>query len=83
MPKPQKTSGNKNLIGQRLIALRKAHNFSQRDLAYKLQLSGCDLDKNAITKIETNNRYVSDIEIRALGCIFGVSYDYLMEGKVD
>ena len=40
MPKPKTSSGEKNLISQRLIELRKLHNLSQRDLARKLQLAG-------------------------------------------
>lgn len=81
MPKPRTSSGEKNLISQRLIELRKQHNLSQRDLSRKLQLAGYDMDKNVITRIETNRRYVTDIEIRALAQIFGVSCDYLIEGK--
>ena len=34
MPKPRTQSGEKNLISQRLIELRRTHNMSQRDLAY-------------------------------------------------
>ncbi|MGN0325309.1 MAG: helix-turn-helix domain-containing protein [Lachnospiraceae bacterium] len=81
MPKPKTASGEKNLISQRLIALRKAHNLSQRDLSQKLQLAGYDMDKNVITRIETNKRYVTDIEIRAFAHVFGVSCDYLIDGK--
>lgn len=43
MPKPRTTSGEKNLISQRLIELRKLHHMSQRDLAYQLQLAGYDM----------------------------------------
>ena len=55
--------------------------MSQRLLAYKLQLRGYDMDKNVITRIETNKRYVTDIELKALTEIFDVSYEYLIEGK--
>jgi len=65
MPKPRTQSGEKNLISQRLIELRKTHNMSQRDLAYKLQLAGYDMDKNVITSAE----------------IFQVSYIFLIDGK--
>ena len=81
MPKPRSASGEKNLISQRLIDLRNAHNLSQRDLAYKLQLAGYDIDKNVITRIETNKRYVTDIEIQAFAKIFTVSCDYLITGR--
>ncbi len=71
----------KNLIGERLKLLRKEANLSQRDLAQKLQLIGIDMDKNVITRIETNQRYVTDFELQALKAIFNVSYDYLIDGK--
>lgn len=66
MPKRTPTTGEKNLIGKRLIELRRQHHMSQRLLAYKLQLRGYDMDKNVITRIETNKRYVTDIELKAL-----------------
>ena len=81
MPKPKTSTGEKNLISKRLIALRKEHYLSQRDLSSKLQLAGYDMDKNVITRIETNKRYVTDIEIRALAHIFGVTCDYLIAGQ--
>lgn len=81
MPKLRTISGEKNLISQRLIELRKEHHLSQRDLSGKLQLAGYDMDKNVITRIETNQRFVTDIEIKALAHIFDVTCDYLIEGK--
>ncbi len=81
MPKPVSHNGSKNLIGQRLKELRATTGLSQRGLARKLQLIGVDMDKNVITRIETNKRYVSDIELWALARVFGVSYDYLIDGK--
>lgn len=81
MPKRTPTTGEKNLIGKRPIELRRQHHMSQRLLAYKLQLHGYDMDKNVITRIETNKRYVTDIELKALTEIFDVSYEYLIEGK--
>ena len=39
------------------------------------------MDKNVITRIETNKRYVTDVELKALKEVFQVSYDYLIEGK--
>ncbi len=78
----QRTDANgKNLIGERLKELRGRFNYSQRDLARELQLVGMDMDKNVITRIETNKRYVTDFELQALKQIFNVSYDYLIDGK--
>lgn len=81
MPKPKTSTGEKNLIGKRLAGLREQHNMSQRLLSYQLQLKGYDMDKNVITRIETNKRYVTDIELKALAEIFHVSYEYLIDGK--
>ena len=53
MSKPLSDSGKKNLIGERLVELRRRHGLSQRDLARELQILGCDMDKNVITRIET------------------------------
>lgn len=80
MPKPRTKTGQKNLISRQLIELRKKHNYSQRYLSYLLQLAGYDMDKNVITRIETNQRYVTDLELQALSQIFHVSYDYLIDG---
>ena len=80
MPKPRTKTGEKNLIGLHLKELRKEHQLSQRDLARQLQLAGFDMDKNVITRIETNKRYVTDLELKALTEIFHVSYDYLIDG---
>lgn len=80
MPKPRTEDGKKNLVSKQLIELRRKNNCSQRDLAYMLQLKGYDMDKNVITRIETNQRYVTDLEVKALSEVFKVSYDYLIDG---
>ena len=80
MPKPRTETGEKNLIGSRLKALREREHLSQRDLAHQLQLIGMDMDKNVITRIETNKRYVTDLELRAIARIFNVTYEYLIDG---
>ena len=79
MPKPTSLSGKKNLISKKLIQLRKQKKMSQRDLAGKLQLAGYDMDKNVITRIETDQRYVTDIELCALSKILNVRIEDLIE----
>ncbi|MCI7678573.1 MAG: helix-turn-helix domain-containing protein [Streptococcus orisratti] len=81
MPKPRTKTGEKNLISSRLKELRELNGLSQRDLARALQLSGTDMDKNVITRIETNKRYVTDLELKALSELFHVSYAYLIDGE--
>lgn len=83
MPKPRTQTGKKNLISEHLIQLRKERHLSQRDLAHQLQLAGYDMDKNVITRIETNKRYVTDIELKALSEVFQVTYAALIDGPDD
>lgn len=81
MPKPRSDSGNKNLISKNLIELRHKNNMSQRDLAHELQLNGCDMDKNVITRIETQKRYVTDIEIKKLCLVLNTTFEELTKEK--
>lgn len=81
MPKPRTNTGEKNLISRQLIELRRKNSLSQRNLAKKLQLAGYDIDKNVITRIETNKRYVTDLELKALTEVFQVSYEFLIDGN--
>ena len=79
MPKPLSDSGEKNLIGERLVELRRRHGLSQRDLARELQIFGCGMDKNVITRIETQKRYVTDIEIQKICEVFHVTFEDLIQ----
>ena len=77
MPKPRSDTGNKNLISANLIRLRKDRKVSQRDLAKLMQLVGCDMYRNVITRIETQKRYVTDIEIKKLCQVLDTTFDEL------
>ena len=44
-----------------------------------MQVIGIDVDKNAIQRIESGKRFVTDIELKALAEIFGVSLDELVK----
>lgn len=71
------------MIAPRLIALRSVKQLSQCELAIQLQTTELDVDKNVITRIEPQKRYVSDMEIRAFAAFFGVLYRFLLDGQVD
>lgn len=44
-----------------------------------MQLAGYDIDKNVITRIETNQRFVTDIELQAFCQVLGVDFDDLID----
>ena len=76
-----KTSENRNnLCGKKIYELMKneARKMSQSALADALQLEGIDIDKNAVQRIESGQRFVTDIEILILCKIFNVSCDELL-----
>lgn len=77
-----KSADNKNNIsGIKIQAFRKSQKpkMSQRMMAEKLQLLGIDVDKNAIQRIESGQRFVTDIELKALKTLFNVSYEDLLD----
>jgi transcriptional regulator with XRE-family HTH domain len=80
MFKNKSKSGKNNLCGEKIYELRKAHipKMSQRILAEQLQIKGIDVDKNAVQRIESGERFVTDIELKVLAEIFGVSADFLL-----
>lgn len=70
-----------NLCGFNVKKYRLAQipRLSQRGLADKLQLQGIDLDKNAIQRIESGQRFVTDIELLALSKVLSVTLDDLLD----
>ncbi len=70
--------GLNNICGKNIAILRKNLKISQRVLADQLQLSGLDVDKNAIQRIECGKRFVTDIELVAFSKIFNISVDELL-----
>jgi len=79
MNRPHSDNESKNIVGKKIALLRKRDKISQRGLANKLQLSGIDIDKNVITRIETGRRFVTDFEIKVFAKVFEVSYDFLLD----
>ena len=64
-----------NMCGNNIARLRKELGLSQRELAVKLQVNGLDLDKNAIQRIESGKRFITDIELFALCKTLNCSFD--------
>ena len=81
MQKKKAKKERKNIVGLKLKELREARGLSQRDLAKKFQLIGCDIDQNVITRIETGKRKVTDMEIWAISIVFGVKAGELFDSN--
>ena len=73
MLKARTEDGRNNISGLRVKELRKALQISQRELSDRLQVVGLDIDKNAVQRIESGQRFVTDIEILAIAKCFNVT----------
>ena len=80
MYKNKAPQGKLNICGEKIKKLRLelTPKTSQKMLADQLQLAGLDLDKNAIQRIESGQRFVTDIELRAFAKILNTSSDFLL-----
>lgn len=70
--------GRNNFCGKNVAKFRGLLKISQRELADKMQLVGIDIDKNAIQRIESGKRFVTDIEIIAFAKVFNTTYEELL-----
>lgn len=81
MYKNRAADGENNICGQKVREIREQlpEKTSQRKLADMLQMEGLDLDKNAVQRIESGKRFVTDIELKVMAKVLGVSYQELLD----
>lgn len=78
MFKARTADGRNNITGIKMKELRKALKILQRELSDRLQVVGLDIDKNAIQRIESGQRFVTDIEILTIAKCFNVTVSSLL-----
>jgi transcriptional regulator with XRE-family HTH domain len=68
MKKTRRRSAARNVIGKKILKarLRQHPPLSQEDLAGRLAARGIVLDRSAISRIESQSRYLMDYEIIAI-----------------
>lgn len=74
-------NGRNNIAGIKVAQIRKGLRISQRELSDRLQLIGLDIDKNAVQRIESGQRFITDIEIGFLAKALGTTVTDLLEIK--
>ena len=76
-----KIPGRNNLCGLAIRRLRESlpEGVSQRQMADDLLLLGLELEKNAIQRIESGRRFVTDIELKAFAAYFSVTANQLLK----
>ena len=80
--KPRKAGyGDKNICGANIERIRKQLGMKQSTLMSKMQLMGVDINPSSLSKLEGQTRSATDIEIKAIATILGVTMDELMNDK--
>ena len=81
MYKNRTENGRNNISGENIGYLRKnlKEKTSQRNFAEILQRSGLDVDKNAIQRIESGKRFITDIELKIIAEVLNVTCDELLK----
>ena len=65
--KPRKDlPGDKNIIGAKVVAIRKAKHIKQKDFLSKLQTLGMDISATSLSRLEGQYRLVQDYEVVAI-----------------
>ena len=66
--------GRNNICGRQIAKFRKEIKISQRELADRLQKDGLDVDKNAVQRMESGDRFITDIELIHISNVLGKSF---------
>lgn len=76
-----RTKNGNNICGRKIKELREnlPEKTSQRKLADMFQLAGLDIDKNAVQRIESGQRFVTDIELKVIARVLKVDYRELLD----
>ena len=74
----RRSIGSENIVGQRIVKLRKERKMSQKDLLAQLQINNVEIGQSALSDLEGQRRKVSDKELVVLAKIFGVSVEELL-----
>lgn len=69
--------GKNNILGKNIAKYRKEMGISQRELADRLQVIGLDVDKNAVQRMESGQRFITDIEVYYIRKALRKSFDEL------
>ena len=70
--------GAKNISGDRIHQARTTMRLSQADLAARMQLNGVAIEREAISKIETGDRFVADYELLMFAKSLSVPIEWLI-----
>lgn len=70
--------GKANIVGKKIYEYRRQQKLSQEELAAKMQLNNIEISQKVISRIEKQERFVTDYELLVFSQVLNVSiYDLL------
>ena len=73
----------RNIIGLNIKRIRKKKGLTQEELTAKLNILGLNIDRPMVSKIENQQREITDLEIKAIAEVLEVHIDDLFYEKGD
>lgn len=81
--KPRKdVPGDKNIIGVKVVSIRKAKKIKQKDFLAKLQTLGMDVSPTSLSRLEGQYRLVQDYEVVIIAKALEISVEELLCGEL-
>ncbi|WP_340027084.1 helix-turn-helix transcriptional regulator [Paenibacillus sp. FSL H7-0940] len=74
----QEPPGDKNIIGSRVVTIRKSKGTKQREFLARLQTLGLDISQTSLSRLEGQYRLVQDYEVVIIAKALEVSVGYLL-----
>lgn len=71
--------GSKNIVGCKVVELRKKRNIKQKDFLAQLQVLGMDISTTSLSRLEGQYRLVQDYEVVILAKALEVDVKDLLE----
>ncbi|MEJ6079153.1 helix-turn-helix domain-containing protein [Vibrio sp. 1-Bac 57] len=66
-----------NIVGKKVKNIREKKDWTQEQLVAKCNLTGWQISRSTLAKIESNVRRVTDIEVEKLSLVLNVSVNDL------
>lgn len=73
----QKPYGDKNICGANIERIRRGQKMKQTELASRMQVLGVDINLSSLSKIEGQQRILTDKELRAIAVVLNVDINDL------
>ena len=70
--------GTKNIVGCKVVEIRKRRGIKQKDFLAQLQVLGLDISATSLSRLEGQYRLVQDFEVVILAKVLGITTDELL-----